>query len=182
MPPISPLMSTAPLNGADRQTWFLASFSFDRTTTDTAMITFVDSMPELVKTLMDQGVDISETGGVFVRDMRGRLVFVARRELGPELIDKVAATISSNLKPYISPIGALADDTTPGASRALKSNEGLAVQVQPPAHEIPITVVLLDRRATGADWIHVPEVLVVSFLRHVFFCLLCGVGCFFVFC
>jgi len=140
------------------------------------MITFDDSMPELVKTLMDQGVDISETGGVFVRDMRGRLVFVARRELGPELIDKVAATISSNLKPYISPIGALADDTTPGASRALKSNEGLAVQVQPPAHEIPITVVLLDRRATGADWIHVPEDLAVSTPRLVFSSLKGGVG------
>ena len=139
------------------------------------MITFDRSIPELAKTLTDHGLDISPNGGVFVRDIRGRLVFVSRIELGSELVERVEAAIAADLRPYISPIGPIADQNTPGASRALKANEGLSVQAEMEG-SAPITVMLLDRRATGVDWIHPPDDLQIDTPRLVFSSLKGGVG------
>ena len=42
------------------------------------MITFDDSIRAFAENLSKAGVDISEAAGVTIRDMRGRLSFVAR--------------------------------------------------------------------------------------------------------
>jgi cellulose biosynthesis protein BcsQ len=140
------------------------------------MITFDESLPEFATTLLSQGIDISESAGVFVRDMRGRLVFVARSELAPALLERVQSQIKADLKPYISPIGPIADKTVPGTNRALKDSSGTRVKVNLAEREMSITVMLLDRRAVGADWLHVPEDLSAATPRLVFSSLKGGVG------
>lgn len=139
------------------------------------MVTFDRSIPELAKALKSLGIDISANSGVFVRDMRGRLVFVSRTELGTELTEKVEASIAPDLRPYISPIGAVADQNTPGTSRALKATEGLSVQIEMDG-PAPVAVIVLDRRATGVDWIRAPDDLQIDTPRLVFSSLKGGVG------
>jgi hypothetical protein len=140
------------------------------------MITFDVSLPEFATTLTCQGIDISESAGVFVRDMRGRLVFIARSELVPELLERVQSQIKAELKPYISPIGPIADKTTPGTTRALRDSGGMRVQVNLVDCEKSIVVMLLDRRAVGGDWLHAPHELNAAPPRLVFSSLKGGVG------
>lgn len=140
------------------------------------MITFDGSLSEFATMLTSQDVDISESAGVFVRDMRGRLVYVARSELAPGLPERVQSQIKADLKPYISPIGPIADKTVPGTARALNDSSGMRVPVSLANREKAITVMLLDRRAVGGDWLHAPEELSATPPRLVFSSLKGGVG------
>lgn len=137
------------------------------------MITFDRSMPEFAGFLKREGVGVTE--GVFVRDVRGRLLYVARAPLPAGLIEQVELKLPADLKPYVSPLGPLADQDTPGASRALHATESQVIHVQPLDAEPSVNVSLLDR-ATGTDWTHTPEELDRATPRLVFASVTGGVG------
>lgn len=140
------------------------------------MITFDDSISAFVKALSKAGVDVSEAGGVTIRDMRGRLSFVAHDKLTTEIIEKAQALIDGDLTPYISPIGCITDRSFPGAERVFRENGGYRVQVFLADQQQPITIRMLDRRVVGADWLHEPADLVGVPPRLVFASLKGGVG------
>ena len=140
------------------------------------MITFDDSIRAFAETLSKAGVDISEAAGIIVRDMRGRLSFVAREKLATEITDRAEAAINDELRPYVSPIGAIADKSSPGADRLFKEDVGFRISVPLVGHERPVTVQLLDRRAVGVDWLHDPVDVVDAPPRLVFASLKGGVG------
>ncbi|OFW27626.1 MAG: hypothetical protein A3H27_02450 [Acidobacteria bacterium RIFCSPLOWO2_02_FULL_59_13] len=140
------------------------------------MITFDDSIRAFAETLSKVGVDISEAAGVTIRDMRGRLSFVACDTLAAGIIDKVEAAIDDNLRPYVSPIGPIADKFSPGAERVFGEGGGIRVSLGLAGHERPITATILDRRAVGSDWLHEPVDLVDAPPRLVFSSIKGGVG------
>ena len=139
-------------------------------------ITFDDSLPAFLQVLNRAGIDVAPKAGVFIRDLRGRLSFLAAGKLAPEIAQTINATVSDELKHYISPLGAIADRDAPGARRVLEDQEALLISIKPAqahsAHEIK----LLDRRAVGADWLHPPLEMVAAPPRLVFASLKGGVG------
>ena len=139
-------------------------------------ITFDDSIPALVGALQRAGIDSSEGGGVIVRDIRGRLSFVARDNLPGDLLEKVDLEINEDLRPYISPIGAAADKTSPGATRVLSDGQALRLTIDRPDGENSIRIMLLDRRAVGVDWLHAPLANIEKPPRLVFASLKGGLG------
>jgi hypothetical protein len=153
---------------------YLASSSFE--TAFTAMITFDTSVQKLACLVQQHGLNVADSEGVFIRDMRGRLVFLARRELEDAIMAKINGAVSADLKPYISPIGAVADRRTPGTARALEATERILLRIQPDGAGEGICVAILDRRSTGIDWIHAPEDLAIETPRLVFSSLKGGVG------
>jgi hypothetical protein len=140
------------------------------------MITFDVSIEEFAKVLTGEGLDVSESSGVFVRDLRGRLIFVARKKLLAETIEKVATAANLTLRPYVSPLGPVADQSAPGTSGVFSSTEAVRVKVRVPGRDQPIDVALLDRRAMGADWLYTPLNMATTPPRLVFSSLKGGVG------
>jgi hypothetical protein len=139
-------------------------------------LSFDDSLPSFVQALRQSGIDVSASAGVIIRDVRGRLSFVARGALPSEVILKVDAAISEELTPYISPIGAIADINAPGATRVLNDGESFFLSVHLDADKDPIKVRLLDRRAIGMDWLSPPSDPISNPPRLVFASLKGGVG------
>lgn len=119
-------------------------------------ITFDDSVPAFAQILVQAGLDISSNAGVLIRDSRGRLSFIAKSSLSPDVIAKVIGLVDDDLRPYVSPIGAIADQTAPGAKRVLQDEEALLLNIHLPQGGDSIRIKFLDRRAVGADWLHAP--------------------------
>jgi cellulose biosynthesis protein BcsQ len=139
-------------------------------------LTFDDSLPAFASALSKAGIDVSDKAGVFIRDTRGRLSFVARDALPVGTNEKVAAEIDGDLQFYISPIGAIADQSAPGAKRVLLDREALVIEINLEAAQQPVTIKFLDRRAVGGDWLHAPSGLAATPPRLVFASLKGGVG------
>src|SRR5208282_1736373 len=89
--------------------------------------------------------------------------------------DSVSSAIKGDLRPYISPIGPLADEDSPGASRVLEDSSALKVDLRL-SDETQLRIKLLDRRAIGGDWLHMPVEAVAKPPRLVFASLKGGVG------
>lgn len=139
-------------------------------------ITFDTSVPQFVALLTNCGVNVSEANGAVVRDIRGRLSFISSTELADTLVARVGNSVTKELAPYISPIGPIADKSAPGADRVLREKEFVLRDVTLEHHEQPLAIKLIDRRAVGVDWLHVPESLTASPPRLVFASLKGGVG------
>lgn len=118
-------------------------------------ITFDNSLEEFAKALIAAGIDLSPENGIAIRDTRGRLSFISRRPIPKEAELKVSASINEQLLPYVSPIGPIADLSSPGASTALGDSPTLKINLKLGAGRETI-INLLDRRAVGADWLHIP--------------------------
>jgi hypothetical protein len=139
------------------------------------VIGFDESLAGFVRALGQAGVDSSEAGGTVIRDSRGRLSFVSNTRLVKTVIDNVSAAITKDLKPYISPIGPIADADSPGARRVLEDSSALTVDLKA-NNGTELRVKLLDRRAVGTDWLHVPVEPAAKPPRLVFASLKGGVG------
>jgi cellulose biosynthesis protein BcsQ len=139
-------------------------------------ITFDNCVTEFVRALSKAAINVGVGNGVIVRDMRGRLSFVATGRLEEAAVKHAESLISGDLKPYISPIGPLADSATPGAERVLKEGVFLTRVVRLNGVHEQLTVRVIDRRAVGIDWLHTPEAGDVSPPRLVFASLKGGVG------
>jgi len=118
-------------------------------------ISFDESLSAFAQVLERAGVDLSEQGGTVVRDSRGRLSFIAGGTISTEVADRVNRLIDGDLGPYVSPLGPIADQDSPGAKRVLSDKEALPVDVKL-ENDRGLTIRLLDRRAIGADWLHQP--------------------------
>jgi len=139
------------------------------------VIGFDESLAGFVRALGQAGVDSSEAGGTVIRDSRGRLSFVSNTRLVKTVIDNVSAAITKDLKLYISPIGPIADADSPGARRVLEDSSALTVDLKA-NNGTELRVKLLDRRAVGTDWLHVPVEPAAKPPRLVFASLKGGVG------
>jgi hypothetical protein len=140
------------------------------------LLSFDDSLPCFVQTLRKAGLDASDSAGVIIRDVRGRLSFVAGIALSPDMILKADSAISDDLRPYISPIGAVADLNSPGAARVLEDKMSNLVTVLLKEGQAPVNVRFLDRRAVGMDWLYPPSDPISAPPRLVFSSLKGGVG------
>lgn len=141
-----------------------------------ATTTFDDSLARFAEALAGARMDISADSGVIVRDMRGRLSFVASGELAPDVVSSVRSSIPEDLLPFVSPLGPVADSTFPGAQRALGEADPIRRMITLTHQEHPVSIKLLDRRVVGEDWLHVPEGVTGPPPRLVFASLKGGVG------
>jgi hypothetical protein len=139
-------------------------------------LSFDDSLPCFIQELRKADVDASDAAGVVIRDVRGRLSFVARIALSADVILRVDSAISEELKPYISPIGAVADVNSPGAARVLEDKTPIWSTVYLREDQVSVNIRFLDRRAIGMDWLYPPSEPISSPPRLVFSSLKGGVG------
>jgi cellulose biosynthesis protein BcsQ len=139
-------------------------------------IHYDDSLSAFLKSLHDAGIDVSEAGGIVIRDMRGRLTFVAKAQLSSEVAERVEGSINLDLRPYISPIGAISDQTAPGAARIFAEPNPIKLNIDfgPQSDALPVR--LLDRRAVGGDWLRPPVESAAKPPRLVFASFKGGVG------
>jgi hypothetical protein len=138
-------------------------------------ISFDESLAKFAAALIKAGVDISATAGVFIRDSRGRLSFVSASDVSQAIVENVSNVITDDLRPYVSPIGPIADQDAPGASYVLGDRSALRMDIET-ADKKPVFIRLLDRRAIGGDWLHLPVEPVALPPRMVFVSLKGGVG------
>src|SRR6266446_8977799 len=139
-------------------------------------LSFDDSLPCFIQELRKADVDASDAAGVVIRDVRGRLSFVARIALSADVILRVDSAISEELKPYLSPIGAVADVNSPGAARVLEDKTSIWSTVYLREDQVSVNIRFLDRRAIGMDWLYPPSEPISSPPRLVFSSLKGGVG------
>jgi cellulose biosynthesis protein BcsQ len=139
-------------------------------------IYYDDSLSEFLKLLKDSNIDVSENGGVVIRDMRGRLTFVAKVDLNLEVMEQVERSIDPGLRPYISPIGPISDQTTPGATRIFTELNPIKLPMNLGTQHGVVPVRLLDRRAVGSDWLRPPDEFTARPPRLVFASFKGGVG------
>lgn len=139
-------------------------------------LSFDDSLPEFLGALTRAGIDVSDNAGITIRDTRGRLSFVYQHTLPIDAAEKVAAEIGNELRPYVSPIGPIADQTAPGAKRVFLDQDALILRIKLRHPDQDLKIKFLDRRAVGADWLHAPGELVPAPPRLVFASLKGGVG------
>jgi hypothetical protein len=139
-------------------------------------LSFDDSLPCFVQALRRTGLDVSDAAGVVIRDVRGRLSFVAKVELSSDVSLSIDSQIPEELKPYISPIGAVADVNSPGAARVLQDKMSILLPIYLREDQISVTIRFLDRRAIGMDWLSPPSDPISSPPRLVFSSLKGGVG------
>lgn len=137
--------------------------------------TFDTSLVEFARALTRAGIEPAAGAGTIVRDSRGRLSFVSNSRLSQALMDSVSDAITNDLKPYVSPLGPIADQDSPGARRALE-DESASTAVLDLTGRAQLRIKLLDRRAIGSDWLHVPIEPAASPPRLVFASLKGGVG------
>ena len=118
-------------------------------------ISFDESLAKFAAALTKAGVDTSATAGVFIRDSRGRLSFVSASDVSQVITEKVTNAITKDLRPYVSPIGPIADREAPGASHVLRDRSASKFDLEI-ADGKHVVIRLLDRRAVGGDWLHFP--------------------------
>jgi cellulose biosynthesis protein BcsQ len=138
-------------------------------------ISFDNSLAEFVRALANADVNVGEVAGTIVRDSRGRLSFVSESEVDLPLTERVSSAITDDLRPYISPIGPIAGRYSPGARHVLEDKSTAVIDLEL-ADGRRVLVKLLDRRAIGSDWLHLPVEPAATPPRLVFASLKGGVG------
>lgn len=132
---------------------------------------FDDSLPELVRVILEHFGPEAASNGTFHRDSRGQLSFFSPVSLSTDLKERAAAAASLRVTPYIRTDRAIVDVLDVGAERVLASASKLHLRID----EVPIQ--LLDRRTVGADWLQAPEAIQSAGpKRFVFMSLKGGVG------
>lgn len=136
----------------------------------TMNIRFDDSLPVMVKVLIEELGSTALEAGMAVRDTSGRLAFFAAETLGPQRLGHIAQRLAEALGPYARSDRVLASASDPGAPRILNEAGSLTLEVS------GAQVRLLDRRLVGADWLRRPSPIAPSPPRFVFASLKGGVG------
>jgi len=131
---------------------------------------FDDSLPILVRTIIEHfGVGALKEG-VVLRDVTGRLAFFLGIDVDPVTLDRVSSRLINQLGPYARTDRVLASASDFGVEDIRNDATTLVITVEGNA------VRLLDRRLAGADWLRAPAPAVVSPPRFVFASLKGGVG------
>ncbi len=138
-------------------------------------ISFDESLARFAGALAKAHVDVTATAGTFVRDSRGRLSFVSSSDVSKAISKNVLRAITDDLRPYVSPIGPIADHEAPGARHVLADRSASSVNLKIAGGK-HVVIKLLDRRAIGGDWLHLPIEPVASPPRMAFVSLKGGVG------
>ena len=122
----------------------------------TARVVFDDSLRVFVSVLETQLGASPVQKGLILRDVEGRLAFVAPAPMSDEQRVRAEAALTERLGPYARGGGrtVLAPDA-PGAERWLASPEARPERVHTDNGEA-VEVRVLDRRAAGGDWMSEP--------------------------
>jgi hypothetical protein len=134
------------------------------------IVRFDDSLPTLVRTLVEELGEPALTSGIALRDASGRLAFFISTEPDEATVDRVSARLREVLGAYARTDRVFAGSNDFGVQELLKDPSVLNVNVD------TVTVRLLDRRLVGVDWLRPPAPVSAPPVRFVFASLKGGVG------
>jgi cellulose biosynthesis protein BcsQ len=117
---------------------------------------FDDSLPRLVKLLVDKLGRERISAGVVLRDATGRLSFFSDAALEPTTVREIEQLAGAVLGVYARPERVVAGATDPGAERVLNDVGSLDVAVRFDDSDDTVPIRYLDRRIVGTDWLRLP--------------------------
>lgn len=132
-------------------------------------VRFDESLPVLVKAVVDLFSEQTMTEGLVLRDTTGRLAFFFNTVVPEADVEKLSARLRADLCAYARTDRVAASFSDYGVA-ALFSETPLIVNV------LTISVKVIDRRLVGADWLRSPEMPAAPPSRFVFASLKGGVG------
>ena len=133
-------------------------------------MTFDDSLPALVDTLVRELGSEAVTAGLVLRDGSGQLAFVASAVLTDEHQLRLERVLRERLGHYARPDRVIISGDAPGAKRLLADDAARAMAVG------TTRIRYADRRIVGAEWLHAPATAEAHPPRFVFSSLKGGVG------
>ena len=117
---------------------------------------FDDSLPRLVKLLVDTLGRERVSAGVVLRDATGRLSFFSDAALEPATARQIEQLAGAALGAYVRSERVVVGAADPGAERVLNDPGPLDVPVRLDGNDDAVQVRYLDRRIVGADWLRLP--------------------------
>jgi len=136
----------------------------------TSQVFFDDSLPLLVGSVVDEIGAPALTGSVVLRDTSGRLSFFCNASTAPAEAARLDVRLRNVLGPYAPAEQSVFLPDALGAQAILGDPLALPIQVS------GVTVMLVDRRLVGADWLRPPAIEASPPARFVFASLKGGVG------
>jgi Mrp family chromosome partitioning ATPase len=117
---------------------------------------FDDSLPRLVKLLVDKLGRERVSAGVVLRDATGRLSFFSDAALEPTTAREIEQLAGAALGVYARPERVVVGATDPGAERVRNDRGSLDVAVRVDGSDDAVPIRYLDRRIVGTDWLRLP--------------------------
>jgi len=133
-------------------------------------VRFDDSLPILLRVVAEELGKPAILSGVALRDVTGRLAFVAGADLDEASLERLSQRLRIELGPYARADRIVAAANDFGAQTLLRDSSALNVS----AGEYRVR--LVDRRLVGADWLRTPSLPAAPPPRFVFASLKGGVG------
>jgi hypothetical protein len=133
-------------------------------------IRFDQSLPNLVRVVVEHLGEVALQGGVALRDTTGRLAFFAGTPLSEEVVEDLSLKLRAALGPYARSDRIVAGSTDFGVAEILRDPLTQTVKAD------NRLVRVIDRRLVGADWLRTPAPAAPPPPRFVFASLKGGVG------